>query len=96
MAKMSFAQRIDVWRPLTAPPADLADEVPGLAELRGELETILEDAPARRPSIGGAPEGAHPTPASRLLLLCQTAASCPSTIPCGAKSTSVQPVKRFL
>jgi hypothetical protein len=34
---MSFAQRIDVWRMLTARPADLADEVPGLAELRGEL-----------------------------------------------------------
>jgi hypothetical protein len=43
MTKMSFAQRLDVWRTLTAPSADLADEVPGLAELRGELATILNE-----------------------------------------------------
>src|SRR3954468_7087196 len=45
---MSFAQRIDVWRTLTARPADLAEEVPGLAELRGELATILEEVQETR------------------------------------------------
>src|SRR3954463_11611043 len=62
MTKMSFAQRIDVWRTLTAPPADLADEVPGLAELRGELATILNEVQKTRAtcrrrapgSLGGA------------------------------------------
>jgi hypothetical protein len=48
MTKMSYAQRIDVWRSLTAPPADHVDEVPGLAELRGELETILEEVQKTR------------------------------------------------
>jgi hypothetical protein len=48
MTKMSFAQRIDVWRTLTARPADLADEVPGLAELRGELAAILPEVQKTR------------------------------------------------
>jgi hypothetical protein len=48
MTKMSFAQRIDVWETLTARPADLADEVPGLAELRGELAAIVEEVQKTR------------------------------------------------
>jgi hypothetical protein len=57
MTKMSFAQRIDVWRTLTARPADLADEVPGLAELRGELRgelaTILDPQHVPAPAQPG-------------------------------------------
>src|SRR5437764_1253621 len=45
---MSFAQRIDVWRTLTARPAELAEEVPGLGELRGELATILDEVQKTR------------------------------------------------
>jgi hypothetical protein len=43
MPKMSFAQRIDVWKALTGNPPETADDVPGLAALRAELTAITEE-----------------------------------------------------
>ncbi|HZF11640.1 MAG TPA: hypothetical protein VFE33_22880 [Thermoanaerobaculia bacterium] len=50
MTKISFAERTHVWRGLIAPPEEAADEIPGLAELRGELSAILEETLKTRTS----------------------------------------------
>ena len=50
MTKISFAERTHAWRALVAPPEESADEIPGLAELRGELSAILEETLKTRTS----------------------------------------------
>jgi len=44
MTKVSFAQRIDVWKALTANAPEDGNEPPALVALRAELAAITEEA----------------------------------------------------